>query len=248
MNRINENINNLREEIERLIGNTQDLIENLSDITEAGFARSDAKADYLLAKTTEFINRELESDYQEKLNEILSVYCKLSYYSDKHETHEILTQLFVNGILDASIERYTRLNESPETLYEYVSMAPGNDAFRWSPIEHRPILVERLRRSVLDVDFKPFYISVHQAQVQEEYEKYAGSPPAWLIADLDEPQDVPFIRGGLGAPGDLGAVLKSAHVRDYYEVSFDKFVGFVVPEPICTIKSYEAVLDLSPPL
>jgi hypothetical protein len=76
-----------------------------------------------------------------------------NYWDASDEGNDCLTDLYQLGILRASNIAFTRTKEDINSVYEYLSLdsLEGYDSFKWSPLENRPVLIERLRKRFLQL-------------------------------------------------------------------------------------------------
>jgi hypothetical protein len=191
LKQINENINQLREEIKESFKRTFEMIGYVIEQAE-----NNAENTRQMIKETndlirEFTKRELESDFQEKNNDIYSSYEEFSTFADQEKVYQILNSLYIKGIFDASIEKYSRYNESVKSLYEYLDFSPQfkNDGFRWSPLENRPVLLQQLIDIILKIDAKKEFKKKNNSLIKEAFQFYSDNPPKKenLLADFLPP-------------------------------------------------------------
>lgn len=191
LRQINESINQLREEIRESFKQTFEMIDYVikQAETDADNIRQMFKETNDLIR--EFTKRELESDFQEKNNDIYSTYEDFSTFADQEKVYHILNSLYIKGIFDASIEKYSRYNESVKSLYEYLDFSPQfkNDSFRWSALENRPVLLTRLIDSILKLDAKKEFKKTNTSLIIEAFQRYSNKPPRKesLLADFLPP-------------------------------------------------------------
>lgn len=146
LNKINENINNLREEVHQISENLIYLIDQVDYLiqqTSFKLAGIENKLEKLIDKVDENNKLNLDSDFEDVLNEIKKIKFKSTPYSFITE----LDKLYNLGIIDATESKFTRLKDSTILNYDFLSLnhIAEYDSFYWSPIEKRPSLIEDLR-------------------------------------------------------------------------------------------------------
>jgi len=146
LNKINENINNLREEVHKISENVIYLIDQVDYLiqnTSSKLAGIEDIINILIDKVDEYNKLNLDSDFEDILNEIKKIKFKSTPFSFITE----LDKLYNLGVIDATKSKFTRLKDSTNSNYDFLSLKTivEYDSFYWSPIEKRPYLIENLR-------------------------------------------------------------------------------------------------------
>lgn len=183
---INENINQLRDEIKQYFKQTFEELSNITDALKTNAVNIDEKLNYITTLINEFTKRELESDFQTLNNDIYSEYESLYSDSTKQQVNDILNKLYVKALNYSSIEKYTRVNELHNSLYDYLDLYPQilNDSFKWSPTDYRPVLILNIVTEIIQLDVDTYFKEKYKNEILEEIIKYKNNPP--LTTDISK--------------------------------------------------------------
>lgn len=153
-----EALSSLGEQIYSLhveVVNARKDIANFSDSVAAQFSIINAKLDGITEIVRKFRLQQVESSLQDALNRIDENFNRLQILGNdasRKDFRETVFKIYQIGTVESCSLDTTGMFDSPGDLFDYLSMPVAGDTgtFRWSPLERRPVLLERLRRYVVE--------------------------------------------------------------------------------------------------